>query len=144
MNNILKSVKKELKSFYAFIRNDSKIFMLVKYSLAFSTVTFLLFVYMLRRDKKLMLTFSENYGYLRLLKPDVNKYEMILKNNLNKKFKNNIYHNFVKKFHAIPSGITNFGNNCYINVLLQVKNLKFLKNTIFFSVWRVIQILFYS
>jgi hypothetical protein len=134
MNNILKSVKKELKSFYAFIRNDSKIFMLVKYSLAFSTVTFLLFVYMLRRDKKLMLTFSENYGYLRLLKPDVNKYEMILKNNLNKKFKNNIYHNFVKKFHGIPSGITNFGNNCYINVLLQVKNLKFLKNTIFFSV----------
>lgn len=123
INNFIKIIKKELANLQYFT-NYPKNFHLIKYSLAFSTVTFLLIIYMLRRDKKLVLTIRENYGYLRILKPDVNKYEMILRNNINKKFQNNIYHSFVRKFHAIPSGITNFGNNCYINVLLQV-NIKY-------------------
>ena len=122
MNNLIKDVNSKLKSIYSFVVRDSKVFLLFKITVALSTFTIIVFIFLMRRNKRLMLRYCENIGYLRLLKPDVYKYPTLLKSkNVNK----DVLQKIIKKYYSIPNGITNFGNNCYINVLMQVKILLF-------------------
>ena len=62
---------------------------------------------------------SFNMGFLKLVKLDFEKiysYHILQKKNQNSVF------DFIKKqFCSIPSGLVNYGSNCYLNVLLQVK-----------------------
>jgi hypothetical protein len=119
VNSLIMRVNKEITSFYSLIKNDSQALFLFKISAAFSTMTYLLFIYLVRKNKRLTICYFQDIGYLRLLKPDVNKYEMILKSQKRMPYRN-LLNSVIKEFHALPNGITNFGNNCYINVLFQV------------------------
>jgi ubiquitin C-terminal hydrolase len=117
MNNFFQLVDSKIKKIYKFLTKDSKVFFLFKLTIAFSTLTLIVFVLLMRKNKQLARLYCQNIGYLRIIKPDPLKYKQLVKS---KAFNKDVFHKVVKKFYSYPNGITNFGNNCYINVLMQV------------------------
>lgn len=98
--------------------------LVIRYGIAFSTLIITIIYYIIKRNNKLVLSYSKNIGYIRLIKPDINKYEFLFERKptmytANRKMNTHFYKT-MKKFYSIPNGLTNFGNNCYINVLVQV------------------------
>jgi hypothetical protein len=101
------------------IRNDKVIQIILQMGLAASAMGFVVLLYYLRRKDRYIVTYNNhNIGMLGLVKHDVSQYQT-----------NRKLDTIIKKNFSYPNGITNFGNNCYINVLLQVKyyNLVFIQ-----------------
>lgn len=117
MNEIIPFLERKVNRIIRFVYRDSKVFSLLKYGITLSTITMMILVYFLRKNNKVALGVFNNMGYLSLIKQDINKYELIMNNT---KLNNDFLKQYVSKFQSLPSGITNFGNNCYINVLLHV------------------------
>ena len=133
MNDFLKRLNKDLKKFLEFLENNQVILRYLTISLALSSFTIFTYLFYKSRKPARVLSFPPNLGYLRLIKPNINTYNKCL-NSLklmkHKTSSSSEFVKFVKRFYSIPNGITNYGTNCYINVLLQVNLLKI---TIVFS-----------
>jgi len=143
MNDLIKSFKKKFQKILDFFEDNPYVLNYLKYSLAISSLSIILYFMIPKRTQRLVIYYPPNLGYLRLIKPEIIKYTIFI-NSFNKKISNTANKRFellkfVKKFYAVPNGITNYGSNCYINVLLQVYQKSF-----YFSAWQVIQISFYT
>ncbi len=123
INKMIQDLKEKLTTAITYTMTDYKMFMFFKLSLAFSTITLVLIFYKMRLNHKFNFSHAKNLGYICLIKPNITKYDNLLKNK--KTVSKFILNSFVKKFYSFPNGITNFGNNCYINVLLQVIEINF-------------------
>ncbi len=141
MNDLIKTFKKKLKFFLNFLEDNPNVLNYLKCSLAISSLTFIVYFLIPKRRQRLVIYCPPNIGYLRLIKPEINKYTNFIHNfkikNSCTSEKNLQLLKYVKKFYAVPNGISNYGSNCYINVLLQVYS-----KSLYFSAWQAIQISF--
>ena len=68
-----------------------------------------------------MFLISNRMGFLKLLKIDYHRFFRANEiNGYRKSYSNTILLGINKNFSIFPSGLVNYGLNCYINVLLQV------------------------
>lgn len=102
IHNIIKSIMNQLLS-----KTNLKIFAGVCFLLASSIVPI---IHYFTKKPKYKYIHPKAIGYLNVLK--INYVNLFEKMKYNQCLYNKIY--------SIPTGITNFGVNCYINVLLQV------------------------
>jgi hypothetical protein len=108
-------IQRHLQKVTRYIRNDKTVSMLLQMSLAFSAMGFMVLLYYMRRRNRYVLVYnSNNIGFLGLIKHDINRTQYSSKK---------VFDSIIKRNFSYPNGITNFGNNCYINVLLHVYTL---------------------
>jgi ubiquitin C-terminal hydrolase len=113
MTDLLKIIEVNFTKVYKFIENDYRLQLMIKTSIAVSTLSLIALLYYLKRRPKFIVSYeTKNIGFLGLVKHDIRRYNFSLTKKLD--------HNPIKKHFSFPNGITNFGNNCYINVLLHV------------------------
>jgi len=133
--DLLPKAKKEIIRYIRVIRNDPfflNLMQYLKFSLLFSPFVLICTFLILkrRREMKLKETFNHR-GLFQILKNDINKRSYIISDNYSNKILDNFY-KFSRKTicYTNPTGIHNYGNNCYMNSLLQVILLysKFLNN----------------
>jgi hypothetical protein len=104
MNDFINS---NIRKIYRYFKKEKKYQIMIKMSIAISTMGLMVILYYLRRHNRYILAYSNpNIGFLGLIKHDINSHNK----------------GILRKNFSYPNGITNFGNNCYINVLLHVKS----------------------
>lgn len=118
MSDLVKSIRKRINSYYSKlelyyidnINRDS----LIKISIAISLASLLGLIFLLKRKASQAQPHASrlNNGFINLIKPSLTIY-----NNHNRQ---RHLSPLIKKFYSFPAGITNFGNNCYLNSLIQV------------------------
>ena len=124
--DLIPRAQKHFFYYLNFIKSNPNFKQLVKYikiSIYFSPFILLLSLIIIKR-RKIQLTKEtfKNLGFLSLIKQNKLKrnHTTYNLNNKNSNLKN--FYNFQKKkiSYNFPSGIHNYGTNCYINSLLQV------------------------
>ena len=123
--DLIPKVKKELFYLYNIIKRDPnfiKFLKLFRYSFYFSPILILFYFALAKRNQilKRKETFK-NLGLNKLLKKNNFQPRYIISQKIENNFEGKILKfQRMKMSYCNPSGIYNYGNNCYMNSLMQV------------------------
>jgi len=128
--DLLPRAKREIIRYLRNIRADPLFLRLIRYlrfSLYLSPLIFLCTILIIKKRKELALKETFNHlGFYQIFKSDKNKRKYYTNENSENSILDNFY-KFQKKriCYTSPSGIHNYGNNCYLNSLIQVFNYNY-------------------